>query len=509
MPSDPPRLAHNVLLNVAAQTVPLVVGALVAPAVVRGLGTETFGLLSLGLVVLGYLSFLDLGLGRTMTRFVASASAKGQPEQIPTVLRTVLLMQVLLGGGAGVALTLLTPLLVGHVFTIPPSHAGDARALFHILALSLPISFVGMTLRGALEGTQAFGRVNAVQIPSSVAMLLIPLAGLYMGLTLTQILLMILVVRIVTVGVYLALAMRAFRPVRAIRMGSLGPLRSLLAFGGWLTVLNALAPAIMYLDRLLIGTMLPITMLAYYVAAYEIATRMWILPGGMVTAFFPAMSSMQAAGDAARLRSIFGRSVKYLFLMATPLALGCILFADVILSVWLGPEFARHGATALRILGVGVLFNSLGWVPYAVFIGLGRPDIQAKIIVLELPVYASLIRLLGVKLGISGVAIAWSIQGTIYSLLAFAAAWKVFALSPRLLIENGFLRSLAGFVLFAAVSLAAVRAEASFLVRLALLAGLICALAITAWTYIFDSRDREVVRGILSPIRLARTPTRA
>ena len=54
-------LARNALLNLIGQAVLLLVGVVCVPLVIRGLGTERFGLLSLAWVILGYFSIFGLG----------------------------------------------------------------------------------------------------------------------------------------------------------------------------------------------------------------------------------------------------------------------------------------------------------------------------------------------------------------------------------------------------------------------------------------------------------------
>uniref|UniRef100_UPI0034E2C47B oligosaccharide flippase family protein n=1 Tax=Methanothrix sp. TaxID=90426 RepID=UPI0034E2C47B len=76
-------IARNAVLNLIGQAVPLLVGVLTIPFVVRGLGTDRFGLLSLAWVVLGYFTIFDLGLGRATTKYVAEALGKGEGDRIP------------------------------------------------------------------------------------------------------------------------------------------------------------------------------------------------------------------------------------------------------------------------------------------------------------------------------------------------------------------------------------------------------------------------------------------
>lgn len=66
-------MARNTFLNFIGQAVPLLVGVITIPFIIRGLGTDRFGLLSLAWIVLGYFAIFDLGLGRTTTKFIVVA----------------------------------------------------------------------------------------------------------------------------------------------------------------------------------------------------------------------------------------------------------------------------------------------------------------------------------------------------------------------------------------------------------------------------------------------------
>jgi len=97
-------LARNTVLNFIGQALPLLVGVVTIPFIVRGLGTERFGLLSLAWVVLGYFAIFDLGLGRATAKFVAKALGKGEKDQIPQSVWTAVTAQAILGILGGVAL---------------------------------------------------------------------------------------------------------------------------------------------------------------------------------------------------------------------------------------------------------------------------------------------------------------------------------------------------------------------------------------------------------------------
>ena len=178
-------LARNTLLNFFGQAVPLVIGVITIPFIVRGLGTERFGLLSLSWVILGYFSIFDLGLGRATTKFVAEALGKGESAQLPRLVWTAVTAQTILGFLGVLILLVITPVLVERVLNIPSNLLDEAKATFHMLAFAIPVVLVSGSFRGVLEAAQRFELVNAVKVPSSTLTFLLPLIGLFLGFSLS------------------------------------------------------------------------------------------------------------------------------------------------------------------------------------------------------------------------------------------------------------------------------------------------------------------------------------
>ena len=83
------RLLSNTAWNVAGQLAPLVVGVLTLPLLIRLVGLERFGFITLVWVLVGYASIFDFGIGRALVRTVAAhlahadrpRSYSGSPRQ--------------------------------------------------------------------------------------------------------------------------------------------------------------------------------------------------------------------------------------------------------------------------------------------------------------------------------------------------------------------------------------------------------------------------------------------
>ena len=127
-------LAKNTVFNLVGYAVPVVVGLISIPFIIRYLGTDRFGIISLAWVVVGYFNYFDLGLGRATTKYVAEALGRGEREKVPGLFWTTATSQIALGLLGFLLLALLTPLLVDRVFQVPVELKSETRLTFYILA---------------------------------------------------------------------------------------------------------------------------------------------------------------------------------------------------------------------------------------------------------------------------------------------------------------------------------------------------------------------------------------
>ena len=102
------------------------------------------------------------------------------------------------------------------------------------------------------------------------------------------------------------------------------------------------------------------------------------------------------------------------------------MFAPELLGLWLSTDYASHGATAARILTIGVLVNCLANVPFAFVQAAGRADMAAKLHLVELPLYLAVLAYLVGRYGIEGAALAWSLRSGFdaAALFLFVSRWS-------------------------------------------------------------------------------------
>jgi O-antigen/teichoic acid export membrane protein len=487
-------LARNTLLNAAGQVIPLLVGVASMPYVIRRLGPDHFGLLSLAWIVVGYFALFDLGIGPATTKFVAELLGKGETGKLPALVWTALTTQSGMGLLAGLLLAAASPALADRLLKLPPQLQTDAQWVFLILAVSLPIGFATGSVRGVLAASQRFDLLSAVGIPASALSYLIPAGALALGLGLRGIVLVLVISRIAGLGAYSVLCLRLHPSLRRACAFHRSLVRPLLGFGGWVTVSGAVAPVLAYFDRFLIGALVSVAAVGFYTPPFMISTQLGILPGSLTATLFPAFSTSAGRGDSEWIKNALVRSLKYLVVLVGPPALVLVFFARPILILWLGANFAREGAPVLQVLAVGALINSLALVPYNLLQGIGRPDLTAKFHLLEVPLHIGLVWFLVTRFGLPGAALAWTLRVSLDFLLLIVAACWVTRTSPRLLATRDILISVATLAALA-VAFAWLRVSSQALLTDALLSvPLAAGFLLGTWYYVLDVEEKWHIR---------------
>ncbi len=501
--ADPVRptdqfIIRNTLLHLFGQGVPLLVGVVAVPVVAGSLGPDRFGLLSLAWVLTSYFTLFDLGLGRATTRYVAEMVATGRIGQIPEVIWTSVLSQLLFGVVGAWVLVGVTPALVNGLFRIPPDLREEAKLIFYVLAAGIPVSLVITSLLGALEARQKFDLTNAVRAPLAAAIYIAPVVGVLFGLGLPTVVGLMVGSRIVA-----ALALLIMNHRIGPRLGrprlSASMLRPLLGFGGWVTVSAIVGPVLTYVERFLLGALLSVSAVGYYSAPVDALMRLWVIPSSFATTLFPAFSQLSGREERESMAELLRRAARLLVAALGPAVFTVIIFGGDLLRLWLGPTFAEHSAMALKIVAVGLFANSMGFLAYALVQGTGRADLTAKLHLAQLGVYAIVAPILIRAFGITGAALAWTGRVVVDTAALVVASLILIGHRPQLPTMRQIAEATAAFGLPVLIFFGArmVLGSRSVLGQIGLAALALGVLYAMSWLCMLDQSQRRALRSLV------------
>ncbi|MBV9287256.1 MAG: lipopolysaccharide biosynthesis protein [Hyphomicrobiales bacterium] len=209
-------------------------------------------------------------------------------------------------------------------------------------------------------------------------------------------------------------------------------IRSMVQFGGTLTLNHVIAYLTLNADKVMIGRFLGVDAIGLYGRGFQLVSLpIDSLDSAVGEVAFSALSRLQ--NDPARLRSYFLKGFSLILGLTLPITIACAVFADDLVLVLLGPKW-RAATEIVRLLAptiaVAAVTHPVIWLIYA--LGLVRRNLKIDLVFAPILILGCL---LGLPYGATGVAfaysavtvlwvvphVAWCVHGTPISLRDVAA----------------------------------------------------------------------------------------
>lgn len=418
-------LKRNTIWNMLGAGIPFLLGIVTIPYLLRRVGVESFGILTLVWSMIGYFSLFDFGLGRALTQQVAAKRAEGQIEELPSLIKTGLLFTLGAGLAGGILLAVLAyPLGLKWLNVSSGLQASTIHALF-VAAVGIPMTTLTVGLKGVLEAYEDFKAANLLRMLLGLANFGLPvLSVMIFGPSLSMMVVSLIIVRLIILVAHLILVHRKL-PLGWLKASfDKKKMHDLLSFGSWMTISNIVSPLMVVADRFIISSIMGASLVAYYTVPSDFLIRILILPGALASALFPRLTSMMAT-DSAGAKSVYEKSLKITILVMLPICLGIAVFSYWGLYFWLGQAFAQNSWKITSILSLGLLMNGIAQVPFAAVQAAGKAKTTAFLHVGEFVFYLPLLFVALHYLGLIGAAIIWVVRVTADLLILLKCAKKV------------------------------------------------------------------------------------
>lgn len=486
-------LARNTLYALGGLALPLAVALVATPFLIRGLGAERYALLNIIWVVVGYASLFDFGLSRALTKLVAETLGRHDTQRISPLVWTAMVLMFAFGLVGALLIAAFAPWLVHSLLKTPELLQAETTQAFYVMAFSIPFVVSTAALRGVIEATLRFDLTSSLRTALGIFIIVSPLLVAPFTPSLVWVVIVLLLGRVLFWLFHLYACLRVLPILRTQLRLDRAFVRPLLAFGGWITLTNIVSPLMVTIDRVLIGAVISIAAVAYYVTPFDLITRLLVLSSALTTVLFPAFSS-SLVHYPARARVLYERAVHLVLLTMALAAFVVIIFAHDLLLVWVGPTFAQQSTRVLQILAVGVVMNGVALLPYTYIQSAGRPDITAKLHLAELAFYLLMLWLLTSRFGIVGAALTWTLRVGLDMLLLYIISSRLWHQSNRTFTRSSILTVL----LLIGAGLAA---SATTLVSRTAWAGIgLFAFTAASWWLVLDAADRASLWQRLAPL---------
>ena len=418
------KTAHNAFWNIGGQLLPIAAAVAAVPLLVRAIGVDRFGFLSLAWALIGYAGLFDLGISRALTRVVAERLALGDRDGAIHVARVGAMLMGAFGILAGILLALGAPWLVFKWLNVPAALQQESVNALRLLAISIPVVLLMAAYRGVLDACHAFKEANIVRMVMGLLTYVGPLLATVWSPRLEWVVGAVVFMRMASTWWHAVLCWRIFAPLPLGGGIDRPTVKELMSLGGWISVSNIVSPLMAQLDRVILGGLVSVKLLAFYATPFDMITRALLLPYAFMAVLFPVMAGFSKSP--AQAQETYSGSIRLLFVSMLPVSFSAMVLGGPLLNLWLGPEFAEHGTVVLQVLALGVLANTLAQAPANLIQGAGNPKWMAITHVLELPLFLMCLYGLTQAYGINGTAWSWTLRMILDAGLLFALAqWRL------------------------------------------------------------------------------------
>lgn len=437
--------SRNVLISALRIVVFACAGVLLPAFLTHRMPVSVFGAWTLILQIAGYVGYLEFGIQIAVAKYVAEFIASGDPDSCH---RHASAGVAITGATAalGIALSVLFSFTVPRLFPeIPPALAKDVSHGVLLVGCSSAMLLGTSAFAGIFLGLQRYAVPTSIAIVSKLLYAVLLTTMVAHGSSLTAMGAGVALLNTATALVQV-LAWRWM--AREIRVGiSWLQLRVMKRVLGYCAVLGLWTAGLLIIsgmDTTLVGRLdFPETAF-YAIAATPLTFLTMTLQAGL-NPLMPAASALSVTRSAQQMGETLLKGTRYAFLILQATGMPLFLFGFTILSVWVGPSYARHGLALLRVLVLAHIVRNF-CAPYAtmvIAVGMQRYATWAGI--WEAVVNLSLSIVLGMHLGAIGVALGTLVGAVVgvalHFLLSMRHTSSLLAISRRDLLRKGLVNS--------------------------------------------------------------------
>ncbi len=430
------RFAINLLATWSNHVLGLLLALILMPKVLSTLGDSLYGTWIFISAIAGYGGLLSLGLGQTISRYVASHHAKGESEQVNRVVNVIGAVYLVMSSVA-VTIAGVVAWLVPVLWPNCGVSVSELRWVIVILGINVAVSITGGVFGGILTGLQRFDLERAFVLLSG----LVRLALTFLLLRQDSGLLILAVIFLATTAAEnLGYVCCAFRLVPELRLGvrflNRRTLRECFSFSSFALLEAVSSVLIESADSVVIGCVLGIEAIVPYCVAQRLCQYISKPLQGIALVCLPRAGELHAHGKLPELQDLLCRAVGLAWLLMMGFFIGASFFGPTLLATWVHKVYPQSH-TILLVLLAGQLVGTPMKVVTSVLFGMGDVRRPSLFYVMEALANFGLSLSLVYGIGSIGVALGTVIPLYLVELaLLLPYALKRLEIEPRRLLTD-------------------------------------------------------------------------
>ncbi|MAX60752.1 MAG: hypothetical protein CML93_03155 [Rhodobiaceae bacterium] len=378
------NLLKNMSFSLASKAWRIILPIFITPYIIKHLGLDAYGIMSILTVFAGYFALSDLGLTGALEKYVAEFKAKGQLKKINDVVQVGMFYYFIISIIGGLLLYTGFYILLNEFVTIPPELNHQTKISYLIVSITFSLSIFVAFFSSIIRGYQRFDLIAyRTMIVYTISVVLTVLV-LHFGYGLIAVVSITLFTSFINVTLFYYLVKKYCRGISIQPRWNKTTFEYLFHFSKWKFLAGFCALISKNSARIITGILLNVRMVSYVsviqLLAQSVSRR---LGAEIVKVLYPFMTEIVASRSNKIQKQVYLRSAKWLFSLLSIPTVFLVAYAEVILQIWLGNDFSNNGTFLLKSLAMLYLFSSVLWLSTNVFEAAGNsffPNICATTI---------------------------------------------------------------------------------------------------------------------------------
>lgn len=332
-------LINNSIFSLLSWILPVVIGFVATPLIVRNLGNREYGLYA---TILGFISYsFSFGIGRILTKYVAEYRASGESDKIGEVVSATFWLSLALAFGGSLIVAGAARYIVFEVLFLPADQQQVGEVGLYLACAAIIVTMLSQTFQFILQGLHRFGTFVLLTNISGVLLNIGNVALALLGYGIVELL----------TWNFIALSLMAmafaYDAVRHLPEFSLRPrFRSpawsiVLKYGSSIILYQVFSNVLLAFERGWVVRKFGPASATFYIVPMTLAIYMHGMVASATLALFPAFNELLTDTD--KFTELYRKATKVMVATTFMLATMLICGGHQLLQVWINQDMADKG----------------------------------------------------------------------------------------------------------------------------------------------------------------------
>lgn len=354
---------------------PLVVTLFTAPYIVHKLTPEVYGIYILSTTLIGLMSFMDLGFGQGIIKFVSEYEAKKDFESIRDVIGVSAFIYFMMGIVGAIIIFIFANDLAS-LFKVNEEYKDLAQYVFKVTAIGFFINFIINIFSPIPKALQRYDISTKVETGVLLLVNLSIVGLLYLGYGLKEVIITSLFFSLIKGGIYFFIYKKLLPGIPFKPKFKRDIFKKIFSFS-FFTAINGITGNLVFrVDKMIIGSFLGTAAVTYYTIPFMMIQMGFSLIASATQFIFPATSNLYSLGLREEIIKIYRKATRYTAAISSLFSAGFVTLGGPFLTLWMGADFAKNSESLIPIIAIVFFFHSVSVPAFYIYNGLGLSKVN-------------------------------------------------------------------------------------------------------------------------------------